>query len=368
MIDIIDTELTIVSYLFCQIAYFTIILLYWKECVKNFDINDIGSGLLLLVILFCVLGFENGDFYGYQSYLKDKDTQYMEPIYGFIAEIVSYNYFLFRLVVWGGAILLFYRTAKRFKINPNNALFILFIMFISTFDYARASLAMSVYYYGLSFLCIPIRSGKYVSYLYGLSIIFLSFFFHNSMIICILIAPTALIRISFKKLLFFLLAFLLLIPTIENLFFSVFDGSLLAKFAINDKILTYENLELGEVSFYEWIRRCFEYMFYFIPILFFAYYLYVDKNVIIQNRYERLFIVSFFIMIFAIGIIVININFFVFFYRYLFMLMIPVSILVCYARSANIISQKLFVALLYMCMIYKLFSALKTLMGGSIIS
>ena len=153
--------------------------------------------LVVGVVLFAVTPFCTGDFFHMIDFVEGttvefdlSETSHYEVPYQWIAIFCGGNYWIFRLVVWGGAILLFALTAKRVGIDYRLALFIIFVISSLNFSYARSTLAQAIYFFGLSFFIRP--TGKYsqiVGYAIGLLIILQAPFFHRSMWALVAITP-----------------------------------------------------------------------------------------------------------------------------------------------------------------------------------
>ena len=137
----------------------------------------------ILVILFCLFSFWGADWFHYaEKYtlmVEDYQTT-IESVYYFIAKHLSPNYLAFRAVIWGGGLLLLFFTLKRLNINLDVFLLVFGSIWIIYFSYARVSLAMSVLFYGSSFLIKPIHKNHILSYILGIVLAFVSVFFHKT--------------------------------------------------------------------------------------------------------------------------------------------------------------------------------------------
>ena len=128
----------------------------------------------------------------------------LESLYYYIAALVGGNYILWKMVVYGGALILTYLTSLNIK--SNNFLFLYsFVLFVlANFGSSRNALAIAIFVYGISL----IKINRKISVILGIAISALSIFAHNSMIL-----PVVLLFVSFfkiKKSRFFIL--LLAIP------------------------------------------------------------------------------------------------------------------------------------------------------------
>lgn len=142
---------------------------------------------IILTLLFCLFSFWGKDWFNYLQYFGDMKQGYMissmESIYNHIGMYCS-NYIMFRFVIWGAALYFFYKTINLLPINRDVALFFFCAFFLIWFSYARASLAMSIMFYGSAKL-VTSRNLFSIKGLYGIVLICVSFFFHKSSIIAI---------------------------------------------------------------------------------------------------------------------------------------------------------------------------------------
>lgn len=184
-IEDIEQEATLLHFVVFLLVYGWVILrsrCFLQPEIKA-DEHRWQQGLLWMGLLgLCVCGFTMGDFYHYADivfFYENGDELHLEPFYIWLLEALKNNYFLWRCVIWGMGLCLFYVTTKRLEIPSYTAGFILFALFVLTYSYARASLAFTLFALGFSFLCKPLPT-KWLSYLIGLAIIALCPCFHSS--------------------------------------------------------------------------------------------------------------------------------------------------------------------------------------------
>ena len=140
--------------------------------------------LFFLILVFCLFSFWGADWFGYLYNYHDIRKGFgehvpLEDVYHWIAEHSPY-YLVFRLVIWGGALLLFYKTLNRLSIDKDIALFFFCTIFLIWFSYARVSLAIAMLCYGYSLLYNDGNKVRVKNIIIGIAIILLSFFFHKS--------------------------------------------------------------------------------------------------------------------------------------------------------------------------------------------
>lgn len=145
--------------------------------------------LYICTIILTIAAYTRGDFFHYAEVVQTgNNIEHMESIYIWLTKVVHGNYLLWRLMVFGGALLLYQQIIKRFGLESRLSTFVFLICFILVFNYARASLAFAVYFYGLSYLIKPSRN-RILGYVFGIVILTCSQFFHNSAIVLIVLTP-----------------------------------------------------------------------------------------------------------------------------------------------------------------------------------
>lgn len=142
------------------------------------------------IFLFCVPCYWNQDYFNFQLIYNELDPTFRDPLYYYIKQITFGSYHLFRAIIWGAALLLFYKTSKIMGIPSWIVIFVFPICFLLPFSYARASLAMASYFYGVTLL----KKSNKIS-LMGLLFVIFSYFAHRSMLPLIVFTPLAIMRI-----------------------------------------------------------------------------------------------------------------------------------------------------------------------------
>ena len=150
MIDFSWTQATLPTVTLSLFLYVCFVLCFFRYTRSRVTLNNsISLGLWLYAFVLVVYVCVDNDWYHYQQIISDYDfssraRNHGEKVYGVIARLVDRNYLLFRIIVWGGALLITTLTFKRFKINLNNAVYFIIAAFLLKFSYARATLAMHV--------------------------------------------------------------------------------------------------------------------------------------------------------------------------------------------------------------------------------
>lgn len=167
------------------------------------------SIIWIICIIFCVYAGWDTDYQHYFSiYRKIYENRlsilvsHLENIYSVFITFSFGNYSLFRFYIWGSAVLLLIISLKKLDLN-NNITAITFVSFnLLYFSYARVSLAIMIYVYGLILLRQQNSSFKLLRILLGAVLILISVFFHKSLAFMIILTPLAFIRLSKDKILF----------------------------------------------------------------------------------------------------------------------------------------------------------------------
>lgn len=195
----VDNKISSPYYILLVLIGYLILRYIYKPTMYNNIISDRQQKVgMFLVIIICLFSVQDTDYFHYETALQAMSqgaTLHFEDVYYTIGEIVSYNYLLFRLVIWGSAFTLFCWTVKRLDVSLVVALFFFVTMYLTKFSYARASLAMSIGLFGYTFLVKPI-SLKWISYLLGTAIVATSLFFHKSAIFMIPVYMLSLFKIN----------------------------------------------------------------------------------------------------------------------------------------------------------------------------
>lgn len=172
--------------------------------VKKFPSGDYNKRYKIAVFLclvFCIFSFWDTDWFHYLDAfdsLKAGFSGHMEEVYVWIAQHLSPNYYVFRLVVWGVAFLLFLRTIQLLSVSKPLALFFFGTIYIIWFSYARASLAMVMVFYGAAIL-YGNQKRSIARLTIGIVLIISAFYFHKSAIFAILVFIVALVSVKYPK-------------------------------------------------------------------------------------------------------------------------------------------------------------------------
>ena len=155
--------------LYCFLLYCFLLLCSLRGNVVNLYVKESNRGSIALlfcgILLFSLTAFVSDDFFHYYEEMfeyrgrvfGDQETGF-EAFYQYLISSIDGDYFLFRLVVWGGSLVLTIYAIRNFGANVYHTLFLILAGFIITFSYARATLAMAVFSFG--FVLVSISSER----------------------------------------------------------------------------------------------------------------------------------------------------------------------------------------------------------------
>jgi len=336
----ITKESLTIAYPFFSLSLYLAIFVIFKNAT-NYSYKNRLKALWCFILIFSIAAFYDGDFYHYKFIVQNFNIiflPHLEKIYIHIILFVNNNYLLFRLIVWGGALLITSFVFKRLNLgNLYLYIYVFFILYIIRFAYVRAALAYAFYFFGFSFL-IKQYSNKCLSYILGLSLIYISSYFHNSAIL--LVAMTLLLIVPLNKKT--LLLTIVLLPSIYTLFDDFFNylltqDNLGTNGIVSKKINGYT--EGGEIE-----RSVRQYLMLLgETITFYGYFIYI-LVLYYKNNHEDIILVSCFKIVMG----VLFIAFFLFILgtgsQYLFprimeMVYIPMVIIICRSYELGLLKQ-----------------------------
>lgn len=360
MIDFTITDYTRWGNIYCSIFFFLIYLIYWKKCTSPIGSVKISAyntlWLFLLIAVFSITSFYNGDFFHYMMNVKTfypgMPSFHLEKIYEYIIIITHNNYLLFRTVIWTSALFIYVLTLRQYKINTLCGMYVMFILFVTIFCYARVSLAMSILFYGIAIFSNTERSsGKLKSI--GLVIILSSYFFHKSMIITILLSLFYYIPINSISIIPILISFIVFGLSYDNItqsFIGLLTGSLDEQLDEKLNYLSDNAMERKQIkaTFFGWIMEIWRYgSFYYTAFVIFITIIRKETLSVISREMIGLFRITMAIILFATTLLVFSSQSLTFFYRYLYMSFIPLSILTVYLYHNGILAHKSFKKILF---------------------
>ena len=361
--------------LYCFILYCLLLLISLRGNVGaiNRDSGNIRSILLFCgITLFALTSFINNDFFNYYEIMGDYKYGVMEDEliglempYQYIIYYFSGNYFLFRLIVWGGSLLLIVLSARTFGTSAYSTMFLVLAGFIIIYSYARATLAMSIFTFGTVIVCQASEHRKaLLKKLIGIGIIALSFYFHRSMIPIVIMTLILLFlpyKRSFTRLSLYLFPILVLICSLllEETFDElamISNSTVEDEFGVLRKMEYYSEETTAKSNLNGYITLTLKYSTFYIPLLLIALRLKSAEVVKhIKDKCVYLYLVTYFIFVIATSMLFTDINNDVLFYRFLFMSFIPLCILISYMRQNKILRVEHYNIIIFCFVISNLF-------------
>lgn len=346
--------------LYCFLLYCFLLLVSLRGNVIGINEQESYRERTILLacglLLFALTSFIGADFFHYYENMEMYSNQTFVDsevgLEGFYQRLIYYingNYFLFRLIVWGGSLALIIAAARKFGANIYHTLFIVLSGFIIIYSYARATLAMSVFFIGVVIICMAVNNKrKLLPMVIGAGIVASSIFFHRSMLPMTAIALLWLLMPWKRK----LSKYSLWLFPIAVLVFSVilkvaFEEVLTIANAFDDetgtmdKLETYSEQETAEQNVNGYIRLILQYLTFYLPMLLISNALRYDKVLqILDNKAIWLYQMTYLIFVYATSFLFLDIDSSTMFYRYLFMSFIPLSILVGYMKNIGALKSK----------------------------
>lgn len=324
------------------------------------------SGLFVaLFALYAVFYCINSDYFNYRNWLNVTNISYWnkEKVYLYLVLFCrslpfNYPYEVFRLIVWGGGVYIVYQTYLLYRkfLLPGLTLLLLFVCYAGTFSYARASLAMAVYFFGIAlYLNYKKRSMRFL----GIFLAIFSYFFHREMLIGIVLLPCLFIPFERKEMSFF--SIFLLLSAIIAISFVGSNLSYLDQIFDNDEItskIEKYNAEESKTFRISTFVRYFKHFFSFylvtrffkagkVPRSDFRKYrgkILCRKKV--PNSIIGMYRITFGILLLSVAFMIIFGLRSVYSYRILYMSMIPLTLMIGYGYNKGYFTKWQFVFLM----------------------
>lgn len=311
-----------------------------------------------MILIFCLYAFWDTDYFTFRYIFHTELKGFRDPLYYYLGEVSFGSYTIFRLLIWGTALYLFKKTIDRFKISPNIAAYIFAIFFLLTFSYARASLGMAMYFYGLSYLIKLPQRDRFWSIVWGVLFICCSYYGHRSLMALILLTPLAFIKLNKKSFITIAIIGALASGLAATLLADIISGTIMLSDdfgAAGEAAEKYANIDV-EIEYnwkYTLMRNLRFYSFYAAIAYIVWKIVFSNESTQISDSIKRLATICLGILIFAISFMVLPswgaeaIG-----YRYLYMLGIPVCIIMSYIASNKLCKPRTVSLLLLLAFLY----------------
>lgn len=346
MFDFPFNEASVVTSIYCFVYYLILVYSNYQDGLLEPFTYEISLKKEVLTLfftgLFIITHCLEGDFFHLMHHINDYSFipgsyNFGEEIYHKIAFCVEKNYFLFRVIVWGGAFCLFCLTAKRMTVSVYYSVVLLIATHIITFCYARATAAMAVYFFGLSFFCSPLRN-KLISYIIGVLIISFSLKFHNSAIIMLVMTMMFFFPIRIWSIILVIIVFFLCSNIFKDLLMEIVLSENTDSIIAN-KIDMYSQRQIKH-GLSGIINRILQYASFYIPFIISTINIFRDDNFdFIPTSILRMYKVASGLVLLSLLFYFLGPSFVTFVYRVLFMSMIPITIVVVYLYQSDLMSN-----------------------------
>lgn len=348
--------------LYCFLLYCFLLLISLRGNVSDLYSHERSNGRLIFLfcgmLLFSLTSFVDEDFFHYHELMSeygghviDEDDVGIEVVYQYLIYFVGGDYFLFRLAVWGSALVVTVLAARRFNVNVYNTLFVVFAGFIMIFSYARASLAMAVFALGVAMVCVASEGrekGKNLRMILGLLVLASSFYFHRSMLPVIAVA-ICWVLIPYKEWLakHSLWLFPILVAIFSFVITTAFEELAVLANSWNDdesgtldKMEHYRTMTSAKSNINGYITLVLKYSSFYVPFFVISNLFRSERTLqTVDKRGLWLYLVLFLMMTLATSFLFVGFDSSVLFYRYIYMVFIPLSILVAYLKNNGVLKK-----------------------------
>ncbi len=302
-----------------------------------------GVFFAFYAVFYCI----NPDYFRYREWLYVPDIDFWEKEMFYVYTVIlcrrlpfEYPYELFRLIVWGGGIFIVFQTFRMYRrmLLPGLSLLLLFVFYAGVFSYARASLAIAVYFMGIAIYLLQDRKALK---LLGLCIALSSFYFHREMLIGIVLLPCLFIPFERKKYSF--VSIILLLVVIIAISFVSSNLEFLDQMFDNDDISTKmeEINEKGQGAFR--LSTLIKYLNFFYPFYLITKYCRKKKN---PHSIVGMYRITYGILMASIAFMIEFGSRSVYTYRVMYISMIPLTLLIGYGYNNGYFKRKLFLIMM----------------------
>ncbi len=342
---------------------YVIVLFVWQKKlittrgVIGMHVSDINRKIWFVILILFVACFSvDGDFFSFQKivrYYTVGGYNYGEKVYHIITLLVDQNYFIFRNIVWGGALCIYALAAWRFNIPVFKAILYVFLGFAVIFCYARVTLCMAICFFALSFFCVPIKLNRYVGYVIGALLFYCSTFFHSTSYIMIALSAIIFVPINKKTIALFLMFFPIILSIAQNTFLDI---AAMGESIENEELAN--RLQRGASNINEdellninnpgvFLHTLLEYVSFYVPAFIVSKICLSSLRKKLPLHIYRLFKVMLAFIMASTVLFFFKTGSITYYYRVLFMSMLPLSMLIIYLYDNGLMTPKQFKLCLY---------------------
>lgn len=377
--------------IFCIVFYSLILFVTSKKISKD---NNVLRDFILLC-LFCIFSFQDTDWFHYVEIFKSYSTpetftfsydflfgkteySHMEKIYSYLAYYSFNNYLLFRLIIWGPALVMFFLACKNLGVKLSYVLYYFVPLFLLLFCYGRVSLAFSMAFYGYSLIVMNFDRKFYnkktlitkkksfaslvLSTITGGFFIVASLLFHKSVGILLPVFVISIIPLTKKTMLVYMILFVSIIVVVKNIqgYLTLFDQQ--ESLTISSLQYELENKTTGDSG--SLLRQFITYYLKYVPYYLFLFYQVKDVYSVKKMEFpiSIKLISNCAILLILIATAFLLAGLYTFFYRFIMFSMIPISITLAYSHffaqnNRGVIFRRVGIFLAYYKLLYTLYLA-----------
>lgn len=312
----------------------------------------------VLIAVFLLFAYWGADYFSFRETFYTSLKGFRDPLYYYISLISFNSYTIFRFIIWGSALFLFYKTLKRLKLSLNYSAFIFCVFFLLTFSYARVSLGMAMYFYGVSRLLVVNHKNRIMDLIVGMLFIIGSYWGHRSMLVPILMTPILFVELN-KKTVYLFIAIGVVFSGLATVLLSGFAseeivmdsqlsgfGEAATKYASNEAVLEYN----WKFMLTNNLRN---YSFIILMVYFVWRTVFSKRSIQIDPSIKRLLSLCCCILIVALSFMSIpGAGSSIIGYRYLYMLGIPLCLILSYMTTNGLCKFRTMFLLLLPALLY----------------
>lgn len=310
----------------------------------------------LLILIFVLYAFWDTDYFSFRYIFHTSLEGFRDPFYYYISLISFNSYTIFRLLIWGTALLLFVKSTKQLNIPTNITAFIFAVFYLLSFSVGRISLGICSYFLGLTLLVNPGRN-KMLQTISGILLIAASYWGHRAMMVPIVLTPLILIKPQKWQ----IVAFMVIGIVVGRFASSFLTGLIAGDIAINsgtaaeEALLDYATNENELVMNWKFaLTSKLRWYSIYLLIGYSAWMCFFSrKRMQIAPYIKRITIHSFGIFILAANLLIFDtIGANEIGERLLLILCVPMILVLSYLRKTNICSPKMLIFLLFPAFLY----------------
>ena len=352
-IDILQAEATANQYIF---NFVLMNIVFFLCCIFRNDRKE-HTITWLLFLVFCLYAYWGSDYFSFRAEVFSPDFKnFRDPLYYYLKLISFDSYTIFRLFVWGGAMLFYAKSLDNFKIPLNISIFIFAVFYLLTFSFGRISLGACLYFYGLSLL-LSVERRNVLNRVIGIIFIVCSYWGHRAMILPIVLTPLIILKPNRIQ-----VAAIIVIGLIAGRSMAPFLSELIAgdielgtNLAAEEALLGYASVEIEEVMNWKFeLTSKLRWYSIYILLAYCVWKCFYSKyrNVVPMNI-KRLIVVCLGIFLIAFSLQQIDkLGPSEMGERFLFILGVPLTMILAFLRKENYCSQKTMFLLLFLAFVY----------------